>query len=145
MPHQTPYDEDYPACARTYATLRIYHEDLDTDSLTLLLGVEPTHAQVKGLPCTHPTGRTFTPVLGGWFLSTKGEVSSKDVRHHLDWILSQLAGCDGALRSLQDPGYRMDMFCYWRSGRGHGGPVLSPDLMRRFGELEIEAGFDVYG
>jgi hypothetical protein len=144
MLHETP-DDDYPSCDRTYATLRIYHGDLDPDSLTHLLGVEPTYAQVAGRPYTRPAGRTFIPELGGWFLSTKGHLSSKDVRRHLDWIWSRLAGRDGALRALQDAGYRMDVFCYWRSAWGHGGPVLSPDLMRRFGELEIEVGFDVYG
>ena len=75
MPIETGYDDDYPTCARTYATLRIYHEDLDPASITRLLGVEPTHTQVKGRLCTSITGRTFNPEIGGWFLSTKVHVA----------------------------------------------------------------------
>src|SRR5437762_13576226 len=98
MTNETDYDDDYPTCARTYASLRIYHEDLDPDSITRILSVEPTQAQVKGRLCTSPSGRTFTPEIGGWFLSTKGVVGSKDVRRHLDWLLAKLAGRDYALR-----------------------------------------------
>ncbi len=145
MPMEPPYDDDYPTCARTYATLHIYHDDLDPNAITRILGIEPTRTQVKGRLCTSMTGRTFEPEIGGWFLSTKHDVASKDVRRHLDWILDKLAGRDGAVRSLQDSGHRMDVFCYWHSAWGHGGPLLSPALMRRFGELGIEVGFDVYG
>ena len=42
-------------------------------------------------------------------------------------------------------GYRMDIFCYWLSAGGHGGPTLSPAIMRRLGELGLEIGFDIYG
>ena len=38
----------------------------------------------------------------------------------------------------------MDIFCYWLSASGQGGPTLSPDLMRRLAEAELEIGFDVY-
>jgi hypothetical protein len=39
----------------------------------------------------------------------------------------------------------MDVYYYWQSAWVHGGPVLSSALMRRFGELWIELGFNVYG
>ncbi len=39
----------------------------------------------------------------------------------------------------------MDIFCYWLSADGHGGPILSPAMMRRLGQLELEVGFDIYG
>jgi hypothetical protein len=142
---ETDRDNDYPTCARTYATLRIYRDDLDPNSVTRLLGVEPTRTQVKGWSCTGASGRTFTPEVGGWFLSTKGQVESKDVCRHLDWLAAKLAGRDDALQLLRAEGHRMDVFCYWLSAEGHGGPMLSPEIMRRFGELELQVGFDVYG
>jgi hypothetical protein len=39
----------------------------------------------------------------------------------------------------------MDVFCFWLSAQGQGGPILSPEIMKRFGELGLEVGFDVYG
>jgi hypothetical protein len=39
----------------------------------------------------------------------------------------------------------MDVFCCWLSAEGHGGPMLSPEIMKGFGGLGLEVGFDVYG
>jgi hypothetical protein len=80
-----------------------------------------------------------------WFLSTKGVTASRDVRRHVDWILDKLAGKDEALRLLRQQGHRMDIFCYWLSADGHGGPIISRTMMQRLGELEIELGFDNNG
>jgi hypothetical protein len=63
----------------------------------------------------------------------------------VDWILGLHPGKDEALRRLQQQGHRMDIFCYWLSAEGHGGPTVSPTIMRRLGKLGIELGFDVYG
>jgi hypothetical protein len=67
------------------------------------------------------------------------------MRRHVDWILVQLEGKDDALKGLQADGHLMDVFCFWISATGQGGPTLSPAIMRRLGELEIEIGFDIYG
>ncbi len=138
-------DNDYATCAKTYAQLRIYHDDLDPERITGLLGIEPSQIQIRGRVHTTSIGKEFTPPIGGWFLSTKGVTTSRDVRRHLAWILARLAGKDEIVRSLQAEGCRMDIFCYWLSVDGHGGPILSPAIMRRVGELALEIGFDIYG
>jgi hypothetical protein len=140
----TDYNDDYPTCFVTYADLRIYHDDLDPDRITGLLGIEPSWAQVKGRAYTKPNGREFTPPIGGWFLSTKGVVGSRDVRRHVDWILDRLAGKDEILKRFQAEGHQMSVFCLWQSVHGHGGPILSPEIMRRLGEMELEIGFDIF-
>ena len=139
------YDDDYATCEKTYAGLRIYHYALDPERITVLLGIEPSQIQIRGRVHTTSIGKEFTATIGGWFLSTKGITASRDVRRHVAWILDRLAGKDEILRSLQAEGCRMDIFCYWLSADGHGGPTLSPAIMRRLGELEIELGFDIYG
>ncbi len=141
----TEYNDDYPTCARTYAGLRIYHDALSPDQITDMLGIEPSCTQVKGRAITKSSGVEFMPPIGGWFLSTKDVVVSRDIRRHVDWILNRLVGTDEALRRLQAEGHRTDIFCYWLSADGHGGPMLSPEIMRRLGELELEIGFDIYG
>ena len=82
--------------------------------------------------------------LGGWFLTTEDMVVSKDLRRHVDWILERLTGKDELLKNLQAEGNWMDIFCLWLSTEGHGGPTLSPSIMRRLAELELEIGFDLY-
>ena len=41
-------------------------------------------------------------------------------------------------------GHRLDISCYWLSQSGHGGPTLTPDIMRRLAELVVPVWFDVY-
>jgi Domain of unknown function (DUF4279) len=139
------YDDDYPTCLKTYAGLRIYHDDLDPERISSLMGIAPCQTQVRGQVQTTSIGKEFIPPIGGWFLSTEGITASRDVRRHVAWILDRLAGKDEILRSLQTEGCRIDMFCYWLSADGHGGPIVSPAIMRRLGELELEVGFDIYG
>jgi hypothetical protein len=141
----TEIDDDYPTCERTYATLRIFRDDLDPDSVTRTLGIEPTRVQVKEQPSTNRFGGVRVPEIGGWLLSTEGQVTSRDVRRHLLWLLDKLAGSDHSLGCLRMAGCRIDVFCFWLSAEGHGGPTLSPEIMKRLGELGLEVGFDVYG
>ena len=134
------YNDDYPTCRKTYAGLRIYHDELDPDRITGLLGIEPSRTQVKG----RITSGKIPPPTGGWFLSTENVTTSRDVRRHVDWILNRLEGKDDALMRLQSEGHHMDISCFWVSASGHGGPMLSPAIMRRLGELEIGIGFNIY-
>src|SRR5262245_898960 len=131
-----PYNDEYPTCGRTFATLRVYHTDLDPDWVTQLLGMEPTRTQRKGQPFMKGVLRT-----GAWFVRTEGVLASKDVCRHIDWLLDRLAGKTEALR---EAGCRIDIFCYWLSAQGHGGPTLYPATLKQLGELGIEVGFDVY-
>lgn len=41
-------DDDYPTCARTYATLRIYPGEIDPTEVTGRLGIEPSSWQRRG-------------------------------------------------------------------------------------------------
>lgn len=63
-------DEDYPTYARTYAGLRIYHDKMNPDRIIGMLEIHPSQTQVKGRVQIKPSGRVFTPPIGGWFLST---------------------------------------------------------------------------
>jgi len=134
------YDDDYPSCKATYATLRIYHEELEPDVISDLLGLTPSGSQKKG-QVLGP--RRLAPV-GAWFLSSKSQVSSKDVRRHVHWIISQLGGKEPQFWRLQDEGYVTDISCFWLSASGHGGPELDPELMQRLAFLRLPIGFDVY-
>ena len=140
----TQYNDSYPSCSNTYATLRIYHDNLDPSRITRVLDIEPSQVQVKGQVVTGNYSRVFTPPIGGWFLTTEDMVVSKDLRRHVDWILERLTGKDELLKNLQAEGNWMDIFCLWLSTEGHGGPTLSPSIMRRLAELELEIGFDLY-
>ncbi|HTR52483.1 MAG TPA: DUF4279 domain-containing protein [Kofleriaceae bacterium] len=131
------YDDEYKTCRATYATLRIY--GLAPDEVTRSVGLTPTVSirpgELRhGAPARHHA----------WLLTSKEAVDSKDLRRHLDWILDQLAGRRTALRDLVDRGARIDIFCYWLSASGHGGPTVSTIQTKKLAELEIELSFDIY-
>lgn len=140
------HDEEYPTCIRTFATLRFYHDDASPDAVTRALGLFPTEFQKKGVQKKGENvrrGKVVHRALSGCFLRSKGEVESRDVRCHIDWILDRLDGKGAAIANLHVQGWRSDVFCFWL-GIGSGGPMLDPAQMGRLSELDLPCGFDVY-
>jgi len=140
---RVPYDDDYETCERTCAKLLIYPESMDPDLVTERLGIRPTQVNKKG--ALRPTFRGERPwPLNAWFLSSEGEVSSRDVRRHLDWLLARLVAAGDELRALQQQdGIRMSITCIWWSAHGDGGPTLWPEQMKLMAELGLECCFEL--
>lgn len=101
-------DDEYPTCAETFATIRIF-------------GVSQK-----------PEYR--------W--STKGVIESKDLRRHLDAVISHIESTTGL--AAQVASQRTDVMCFWSSRFGHGGPTLAPEQMKVLGELGVELWVDFY-
>lgn len=115
-------------CKSTYASLRIQKQGIDLASITDLLGLQPS---------------STTPNI--WIYSTEGHVQSLDLDEHIFSITEPLIKKGRRfLRSLEDSGYKCDIFCYWLSENGHGGPVLKTDTIIELGCLGLELGFDFY-
>jgi hypothetical protein len=145
MHHQTPYDDSYATCESTYAKLLIYPGDTDPHIVSDRLGLQPSRINRVGETRTNSLGRTRTITVNGWFLSSEGEVCSKDTRRHLDWLLDELAPRASRLKELQAlPGMRMSVRCSWWSAHGHGGPALWPRQLRMLADLDLELSFDIY-
>jgi hypothetical protein len=132
---------DYPTCERTFATLCIYPESLDPAEVTNRLRIEPTEWQRRGEP-RKPGG--WPAKRHAWFLSSDGAVESRDVRRHLDWLLSLIVPEADAILALQRDRCLMDVSCYWLSACGHGGPSVRPAQMGELARLGLELSFDVY-
>lgn len=141
MENETQYDDDYPTCTETFAWFRVMRDDLSPDSVTALLGIEPTHTQVRGELPRPSSKHPFRS--GGWFLESRSFVQSRDSRRHLDWLLNQLRDKANATAELAAQGCQMDICIYWVSV-GQGGPTLSPAQMAQLGELGVELWFDIY-
>ena len=140
------YDDNYATCVRTYVTLCVYPNEIDPPTLTARLGIEPTSWQRLGEPIQRdgrPLPRIAT--LSGWFLLSRGQVESKDSRRHLDWLLDRIDLVADVIHALQAEGCRMNVWCYWLSQSGQGGPTVSPAQMKRLGNFDLELCFDIYG
>lgn len=139
-----PYNHDWETCSDTYATLRLYPGDIAPSEVSQLLELSPDETQIKGNTYIRDSKPWKAPI-NGWFLSSKGKVTSRDSRRHLDWLLDILTPRAGALSSLSARGMRGDICCMWDSAHGHGGPQLDPAQMQRLCELDFVIWFDVYG
>ena len=133
---------DYPTCAKTYATFRVYHDSADPQAITTILGIAPTRSWRQG--DSHGTKRVAIFPCSGWLLSSEHAVTSHDSLRHLEWLLVSIEQHRAELHALREQGHRMDISCYWLSESGHGGPMLTPEIMRRLGDLAIPVWFDVY-
>ena len=136
----TEYDDSWATCERTYATLRIFSAEISPVQIGDALGVAASNSYTLG----QPFGRTGqVRKTNAWFLTSVGQVESRDLSRHIDWLLDQ-AGAPEALLSLTGRGADADIFCFWESKSGHGGPEFSPRQMGRLSALGLPLGIDVY-
>ena len=136
--------EANPNCAETFASLRFFGDGLVPEQISDLLGLEPTEAALKGLATTSPSGKTRVASTGRWLLETRGQANSTDLEAHLVWLLDRLEATRAEPTSL--PGVsQADVFCYWLSATGNGGPSLSPQVLSRLAHLQLRLNFDLYG
>jgi PemK-like, MazF-like toxin of type II toxin-antitoxin system/Domain of unknown function (DUF4279) len=97
---------------------------------SLALKLEPTTSFLKGEPISPRVDRPRPE--HGWLLCSEHHVHSRDTRRHLDWLLDLLEPNSGAFASLLSRGVSADIYSYWVSACGLGGPILSPlQLARR--------------
>ena len=137
----TPVDDSYGTCELTYADLVIGH--VDPDVITNELGLAPTRSQVKGHPKKSPRGEVMSKITV-WVFSSEGQVQSKDLRRHLDWLLEKLIPFSDRLHKLQQfPGATMAIWCYWESAHGDGGPALWPEQMETMARLNLECTISI--
>jgi hypothetical protein len=137
--NQPKYDDDYPTCAETYSTLRVFADDVTALEMTSALRIKPTKSFLKGEP--HSKG--LFRKTHGWFYETKLLSHSKDTRRHIDLILEVLDGKQKEVESLRQRGCKLDIVSYWAS-HGQGGPALWPPQMLKLGKLGIEIWWDIY-
>ena len=132
------YNDDFATCKQTFASLWIYQ--VPPDEVTYALALEPSRTQKAG--DMRSDGYRFSK--DGWFLSSEAAVESRDVRRHLDWLLDLVMPRAEPLRELRQRGATMDVFCYWLSAFGHGGPTISPEQAAKLAALSLDCWFDVY-
>lgn len=140
VPAFSPRPED------TRASLCIYKNDLDPDQISELLDIVPTACQklggTKALIGSSDTNAK-APV-GGWFLSSHNSVKNLNPEHHIQWLVDQISNRHSVIRKLQENECSIEIWVYWLASSSNASPTLSPDLMRRLGNLRIPIVFDVY-
>lgn len=141
----TPISKDYPTCSECYVQLAIYPGDELVNRISELLGLNATEINVSGVRLVNSLGRERIVSVSSWFFSSRGVVLSKDLREHIDWVVSKLNLVSDKLKRLQsEDSVKMTLLCVWRSRLGHSGPVLWPEQMKALSDLNLECSFDIY-
>lgn len=141
--------DDYPTCARTYASLRFANGPDEPEVLSARLELEPSSMRKKGISGVWRGGEwrigDVPPCkFNLWSISSEDRVDSKDCRRHIAYLLDLLTEKEAVVARLIDEGWEVDIFAFWESKWGSGGPMLDPAIMSRLAALRITIGFDVY-
>jgi hypothetical protein len=134
----------------TYATLRIFGEDLDPDEMTSRLGLRPSRSHRQGDPKPGADryeaqyGHPPSPYRQGYWSFETEEALGEDALTHIDQLLEIAEARGDELAKIREAGYSVDIFIFWPNWHGHGGPYLDAGRMTRLGNLGIAISWDVY-
>jgi hypothetical protein len=136
-------DDSYGTCVETYATLRIFSDDLSPSEITKIIGLEPTTSFQKGeIRTTSPKAKNPFFRTNGWLFCTRSACVSRDSRRHLNYLL------DYPLRDRQVTSVLQERRCWFDISVFYayigGGPTISPDQMRGLAEAGIDVWWDLY-
>jgi len=138
----TSIQEDL-SCCRTYATILITSQSVLPDEITRNLNIEPGRTAKKG--DKRIGDRIHNSHM--WKYSSQGELDSKNVNDHLDFLCDLLDARHSALVELIGKGCSFTFFVFWEAyvyRSFGGGPSLDARTMRRLVDLKANLCFDIY-
>jgi hypothetical protein len=123
-------------------SIRVFGKDLDPTEVTGLLGCQPTRAAKAGDIITKPNGQTRLIEKGFWILGY-GERDSVELEKKVEGPLSKLTDDLNVWKQIAGK-YRFEIFCglfvdHWNEGFG-----LTPGLLTKIGNRNLEISFDIY-
>ncbi|WP_084423024.1 DUF4279 domain-containing protein [Rubripirellula obstinata] len=136
------FDDAYPSCRDTHATVRIFSKTDDPSAISQLLSMQCTSSYLVGDRISSRSTRLRD--TNAWFLRSKDSVDSLDCRRHLNWLCDQLSACHPQIRELVSRGANCDITCFWVSAIGQGGPSFSPGDFDKLSKLGLPLWFDIY-
>jgi len=126
---------------RIYLTLKILGEDLDIETVSQKLQLEPTSTILKNQFLHATKTRSDKNV---WSLSTK-DLESLNIKEHFAKLFKLLEGKQEVLTALRQNGYFTVVSCYWLcSGGDNTEPYLSFKNIKQLAEFGMDFWFDVY-
>ena len=138
----TDYDDDYATCKLTFCSLNVYSTILSFDEIDSALELEFDKGFSKGEAQRMGPHKKIWPHSYAR-ITTQDKVDSKDMRRHLDFLLSTIQDAPFATLIDQEK-LTANISCYWESKYGQGGPTLSPHQFQQLAQLPLELWFDIY-
>jgi Domain of unknown function (DUF4279) len=132
-----------------YAGLRFTGDRLEPQTLTSIMGVEPTLAYRKGEIYKRSRGHEIKGRSGLWLLSTRRRFESLMLRDHFQELLEVLLP-DDSLRLIEPlrrlmakDGLEADVTCFWYGEKGAEPPEIPEETRAAFAKIgaTIETDF----
>ena len=127
------------ACLRTYSTLRIISSVYSPDEISKMLCIEPTRTRPRDIKAKYRHERE----KHAWFFETRENIQSTNSEDHIQYIVSTFSEKVKEFQKLEKEGCFLNIFSFW-AGNGQGGPLLSPELLAKLGELRFSVSWDNY-
>jgi hypothetical protein len=125
------------------ASFRIMGDNLDPVEITELLGIQPSHSHKKG-DSKKGTVIEFPPYPSGlWSIDSSAIPKTKELEEHLSYLLNILEPLKQQIEMLKKEGFKMDFFCGYFS-EIDSGIMLSSNVLKRLGELEVDLDVDIW-
>lgn len=127
-------------------TFLVTAPDLDPAAVSAATGLEADQSARRGDERRNQAGMVLRPEVEGWWaLSTRGRMTSKDVREHLRYLHERLLPHADVLRALADGGETF-FDVVWKSTYLYAGtgPLLDPASLAGVAALGAGMGFDIY-
>lgn len=130
------------ALDHSFATLRLFGDDLVPEAISALLGAQPSAAVSKGETVgIGGDGATRIAKTGSWRLRATNR-EPEDLEAQVFEILDQLSADPSIWQSLAR--YEPDLFCGLFMRSGNDGLGLSPKALLALGQRGIELILDIY-
>ena len=127
------------ACTETYATLRVFSEDVEPAKIGEVLGLEATDSIPRDLNSKYKPRRE----AHYWAWESRNKIESTDNAKHIAEIIKLLEGRSAALEKLREMGCQTDISNYW-VGNGQGGPSLDVEMLGALHKLRLPIWWDTY-
>jgi hypothetical protein len=125
-------------CVECYAALRAYHVKDHPDIVTMQLNIIPE----LSAPIGSDTPLGMASEQSVWVVSSVGQVDSRRIQDHIEWILDLLDDVRQELGDLQRSGWAFDLMCPW-THEGFGGPSLDHACLARLASFELDIWFPI--
>jgi hypothetical protein len=130
---------DHSACIlpRVTITFSVQGDALNPNELTLMLGMQPSHACRKG-DLYESKGPGIRPT-GVWQLRSEMLLDSSDPNEHVNSVLRHLEGKRAEIDRLRsDPGYTVAAWIMQERDPGMGGFAIRSEFLARLAALCTE-------
>ncbi len=127
--------------SRTKVGIRIFGDDLIPDEVTDLLQCQPTEVRTKG-DIRGSKGNPRIVTTGSWRLHVD-ENDTSILEEKVEKLLKQLTDNLSIWEQITDR-FKTDIFCGLFLEDFNEGFSLSPEIMKKLTDRNLEIGFDIY-